>query len=90
LSCHGRAWRKSASTGAAWRTEGLARWVRSELARLDLCSRTLVELLAVVEDLIDLNELTQMAGNPGADVERALERLVSTGMIVKQGSSQYA
>jgi hypothetical protein len=31
-----------------------------------------------------------MAGNPGADVERALERLVSTGMIVKQGSSQYA
>jgi hypothetical protein len=54
------------------------------------CSRTLVELLAVVEDLIDLNELTQMAGNPGADVERALERLVSTGMIVKQGSSQYA
>jgi DNA-binding CsgD family transcriptional regulator len=64
--------------------ERLARWVRTEVARLDAPAMALVELIAVAGDLVALGDLVQITGRPIDDVALALERLVRCGVVVEQ------
>lgn len=64
--------------------ENLARWIRTELARLDAPALTLVELLAVIGDLADPDDLARINRTPIEDVAVTLERLVRFGMVVEQ------
>lgn len=64
-----------------WVPEKLARWVRTEMARLDPPAPALVEVLAVVGDLVDPGDLARITGQPIDDVALALERLVRSGMV---------
>ncbi|MGH3784833.1 MAG: helix-turn-helix transcriptional regulator [Pseudonocardiaceae bacterium] len=64
--------------------ESLARWVRTEVARLEPPAVALVELLAVAGDQVCLSDLVQITGQPLEDVALALERLVRCGMVVEQ------
>ncbi|MGH3693036.1 MAG: response regulator transcription factor [Pseudonocardiaceae bacterium] len=63
------------------------------LGRLDSCSRILIELLvvdsAVHDSVVGIDDLAQMVGDPVADVERNLERLVSTGTVVEQQHGRH-
>jgi DNA-binding NarL/FixJ family response regulator len=68
--------------------EKLACWVRAEVARLDPPTLSLVELLAVVGDLIDPDDLARITGQPIDDVALALERLVRCRMVVEQQHAQ--
>ncbi len=68
--------------------EKLARWVRTEAARLDPLALALVELLAVVGDLIDPSDLARITGHAFDDVASTLERLVRSGMVVEQRRGQ--
>lgn len=73
--------------------EQQARWVRSELTGLDPHSRILVDLLAVAsavnDSLIDSGDLAHTVGYPLDDVERALTRLASAGMVVERQCGQH-
>jgi DNA-binding CsgD family transcriptional regulator len=64
--------------------ESLARWVRAEVARLDPLAVALVELLAVVGDLVALGDLVQITGRPIDEIALALERLVRCGVVVEE------
>ncbi|MGB6165180.1 MAG: LuxR C-terminal-related transcriptional regulator [Pseudonocardiaceae bacterium] len=64
--------------------EKLARWVRTEVARLDPSAQALVELLAAVGDLIDPEDLARIAGQPIEDIALTLEQLVRSGMVIEQ------
>ncbi|PZS16619.1 MAG: hypothetical protein DLM60_15130 [Pseudonocardiales bacterium] len=64
--------------------ESLARWVRTEVARLEPPAVALVELLAVAGDQVCLGDLVQFTGQPNEDVALALERLVRCGMVIEQ------
>jgi ATP/maltotriose-dependent transcriptional regulator MalT len=68
--------------------EKLARWIRTEVARLDPPALALVELLAVADGLADLNDLVRVTGWPVEDVVLTLERLVRCGMVVEQPHGQ--
>ncbi len=69
--------------------EKLARWVRTEVARLDPPALALVEVLAVVGDLVDPGDLARITGQPIEDVALALERLVRSGMVVEQQHDRF-
>ncbi|HEX8758738.1 MAG TPA: AAA family ATPase, partial [Pseudonocardiaceae bacterium] len=64
--------------------EKLACWVRTEVARLDPPTLALVELLAVVGDLIDPDDLARITGQQIDDVALALQQLVQGRMVVEQ------
>ncbi|HKR49441.1 MAG TPA: AAA family ATPase, partial [Pseudonocardiaceae bacterium] len=61
--------------------EKLARWIRTEVARLDPPALALIEVIAVGGDLVDLGDLARITDRPIEDVALTLERLVSSGMI---------
>ncbi len=69
--------------------EKLACWVRTEAARLDPPALALVEVLAVVGDLVDPGDLARITGRPIDDVALALERLVRSGMVVEQQHDRF-
>ncbi|MGH3785778.1 MAG: ATP-binding protein [Pseudonocardiaceae bacterium] len=69
--------------------DALARWVRTELAQLDPSALALIELLAVVGDLVDPGDLAQITGRSFEDIALALERLVRSGMVVEQQHDQF-
>jgi DNA-binding CsgD family transcriptional regulator/tetratricopeptide (TPR) repeat protein len=64
--------------------ETLARWVRTELARLDPLALAVVELLAVAGGPVDPGVLARIIAQPLEDVALALEGLVSSGMVTEQ------
>ncbi|MDQ3151970.1 MAG: AAA family ATPase, partial [Actinomycetota bacterium] len=64
--------------------EKLARWVRAEVARLNPSTLPVLEVLAVVGDLVDPDDLAQIVGQPVEDVAPILERLVGSGMVIEQ------
>jgi DNA-binding CsgD family transcriptional regulator len=64
--------------------ERLARWIRTEVARLDPPAMALVEVLAVAGDLVALDDLVEITGWPIEDVAPVLERLVRFGVIVEK------
>jgi DNA-binding CsgD family transcriptional regulator/tetratricopeptide (TPR) repeat protein len=68
--------------------EKLASWVRTEVARLQPPTLALVELLAVVDDLIDPDDLARITGQAIDDIALALERLVQCGLVVEQAHDQ--
>lgn len=68
--------------------EKLARWVRTEVTRLDQPAVALVELLTVTGDLVDSGDLARIAGQPIEDVALTLERLERCGMVVEQRHGQ--
>jgi DNA-binding NarL/FixJ family response regulator len=73
--------------------ERLARSIRTELAQLDRPTRTLLELLAIVDIPMDPDDLARLTGAPIDDVAVSLERLVLIGMVVErqhEGSLGYA
>ncbi|MGH3933577.1 MAG: helix-turn-helix transcriptional regulator [Pseudonocardiaceae bacterium] len=63
--------------------EPLARWIRTEVARLDPLALTLVELLAVAGDLVDPADLARVTGRSVEDIAPALQRLVRCGMVIE-------
>lgn len=69
--------------------EKLARWVRTEVARLDPPALALVEVLAVVGELVDPGDLTRITNQPIDDIALALERLVRSGMVVEQQHNRF-
>ncbi len=68
--------------------EKLARWIRTEVARLDPPAAAIVELLAVAGDLVDPGDLARITGQPIDGVALALERLVRCGMVIEQQHGQ--
>jgi DNA-binding CsgD family transcriptional regulator/type II secretory pathway predicted ATPase ExeA len=64
--------------------ERLARWIRTEVARLDPPAMALVEVLAVAGDLVAFDHLVQITGWPIEDVALVLERLVRSGVVIEQ------
>ncbi|HSL06436.1 MAG TPA: LuxR C-terminal-related transcriptional regulator [Pseudonocardiaceae bacterium] len=64
--------------------EKLARWVRTEMARLDLPALVLIEVLALIGDLVDPGDLARITGQPIENVALALEQLAHSGMVVEQ------
>ncbi|MGH3902572.1 MAG: LuxR C-terminal-related transcriptional regulator [Pseudonocardiaceae bacterium] len=69
--------------------EKLVRWVRTEAARLDPLALALIEVLAVVGDLVDPGDLARITAQPIEDVAVALERLVRSGMVVEQQHDSF-
>lgn len=73
--------------------ERLARWIRTELARVDPSARVLLELLAVGGDALDPDDLAQVTRSSVEDVAVALEQLTRAGTVVEhelKGSLGYA
>ncbi|MGH3764740.1 MAG: ATP-binding protein [Pseudonocardiaceae bacterium] len=68
--------------------EALARWIRTELARLDASALTLVELLAVIGHPVDPDDLARISRMPIEDVALTLERLVRSATVVEQQRDQ--
>jgi DNA-binding CsgD family transcriptional regulator len=64
--------------------ERLARWIRTEVARLDPPAMALVEVLAVAGDPAALGDLVQITGWPIEDIAHVLEQLVRSGLVSEQ------
>jgi ATP/maltotriose-dependent transcriptional regulator MalT len=64
--------------------ERLARWIRTEVARLDPPAMALVEVLAVAGDPAALGDLVQITGWPIEDVALVMEQLVRSGVVIEQ------
>lgn len=69
--------------------EKLARWIRTEVTRLDPPAVAIVEVLAVAADLVDPGDLARITGQPIDDVALALERLVRSGMVHEQQHDRF-